>query len=922
MEKEARKLYKKTREVVSKAKRTYVCKPLKDVIKEYRECKTIEEERALVKKECAHIRDLFREGDTAFRRRNVQKLVFFHMNGYPTDFGQIECLKLAASHKFSDKRVGYLGLTILLDENTEILMLITNALKMDLNEKDPAIVGLALSVLGDVSSAEMLRDLEPDIALLMDQSNDYIVKKSTLVASRIVRKVPDLSDVFAAKIPSLLASGHTPSVYHSACLLLISVCETDASVMTPESFQSCVDLLCQMLIHTCEKSHNHEVDVGKIPNPFLQIAGIHALRVVGQHYSTESALSAVLQAAKHLSDEISVVSASVLMECVKTIRELPCASAQDIRFALEILEKCMNHKDNTIKYAALQELRLFVPLDPSGVEKHREIILECLHHNDVSIRTRGMDLLCSMATSDSVARYIDELVSYLIRSGSEHQQKIVLRICYLVEKYLSSMESRMRVYIRVLCEADVQVPERVLANFLALLSNSSACQKLAVQTLFEYLSSNAPPERIHLRKPRFVRTSIYVIGEYGADYAASSSSVGCVELIQSINKYLQTYRNDDSLINEQFSESGKLKLSEYVSVRLAALLSIMKIVSRSSGEQQQSLLLAREIFGQFRNHAELETQQRACEFIVLLASDWSTVRKHVLESMPRLDYETRRHKIIQEVQLDLDRGNGKNRKSSASVLSSHAVTIGNTGLLLSLLDDDEDDVAVGQSAQQQHAPQLMDSFSGKNDANFDLLTLGDSLNESEQNRAEPKQAMKSVDPLDDLLGTSSNLLALPPNAESASYSSRPKPQHDAAGALDLLDLFGAPAQPQSPVSEAYSAQILNENQVQILLTAKRQNETNSESSTQTLECTATLSNLNFNQSINRFVLQVSVPRYIKLQLYSASSSGIAMGSTAHQKFTLTNTLSNEKPFQFRFRLEFERNNEPFKSEGFVKDIKC
>ena len=45
----------------------------------------------------------------------------------------MECLKLIASTKFAEKRVGYLGLTQLLDENTEVLMLVTNSVKNDLN---------------------------------------------------------------------------------------------------------------------------------------------------------------------------------------------------------------------------------------------------------------------------------------------------------------------------------------------------------------------------------------------------------------------------------------------------------------------------------------------------------------------------------------------------------------------------------------------------------------------------------------------------------------------------------------------------------------------------------------------------------------------------------------------------------------------
>lgn len=52
------------------------------------------------------------------------------------------------------QRMGYLGLMILLDERTEVLMLVTNSLKMDLNNgKNLYIVGLALAALGNICSA-------------------------------------------------------------------------------------------------------------------------------------------------------------------------------------------------------------------------------------------------------------------------------------------------------------------------------------------------------------------------------------------------------------------------------------------------------------------------------------------------------------------------------------------------------------------------------------------------------------------------------------------------------------------------------------------------------------------------------------------------------------------------------------------------
>lgn len=59
----------------------------------------------------------------------MAKLLYLFTLGERTHFGQIECLKLLASHRFADKRLGYLGTMLLLDENQEVLTLVTNSLK-------------------------------------------------------------------------------------------------------------------------------------------------------------------------------------------------------------------------------------------------------------------------------------------------------------------------------------------------------------------------------------------------------------------------------------------------------------------------------------------------------------------------------------------------------------------------------------------------------------------------------------------------------------------------------------------------------------------------------------------------------------------------------------------------------------------------
>lgn len=90
---------------------------------------TVADERTLIQQESAAIRASFREEDSYARHHNIAKLLYIHMLGSPAHFGQIECLKLVASPRFTDKRLGYLGIMLLLDENQEVLTLVTNSLK-------------------------------------------------------------------------------------------------------------------------------------------------------------------------------------------------------------------------------------------------------------------------------------------------------------------------------------------------------------------------------------------------------------------------------------------------------------------------------------------------------------------------------------------------------------------------------------------------------------------------------------------------------------------------------------------------------------------------------------------------------------------------------------------------------------------------
>lgn len=119
------------------------------------------------------------------------------MLGYPTHFGQVECIKLVASSNFTEKRIGYLGLSQLMDESTDILMMVTNQIKKDLNEKSNYVIALGLTAIAEISTDHMCRELYPEVKRLMKTAtSSYIKQKAVLAAIRTVKNIPDVIEDF------------------------------------------------------------------------------------------------------------------------------------------------------------------------------------------------------------------------------------------------------------------------------------------------------------------------------------------------------------------------------------------------------------------------------------------------------------------------------------------------------------------------------------------------------------------------------------------------------------------------------------------------------------------------------------------------------------------------------------------------------
>ncbi|KAI1394680.1 Adaptor protein complex AP-1 gamma subunit [Hypoxylon fuscum] len=590
---------------------------LKQFIRNVRAAKTIADERAVIQKESAAIRASFREesGDHNVRRNNVAKLLYLFTLGERTHFGQIECIKLLASPRFADKRLGHLATSLLLDENQEVLTLVTNSLKNDLGHSNQYVVGLALCTLGNIASIEMSRDLFPEIETLVSTANPYIRRKAALCAMRICRKVPDLQEHFVEKASQLL-SDRNHGVLLCGLTLVTSMCEAEEEEGGDEGiidkFKQFVPVLVRTLKGLATSGYAPEHDVTGITDPFLQVKILRLLRVLvrGDAEGTEQINDILAQVATN-TDSSKNVGNSILYEAVRTILDIEADSGLRV-LGVNILGKFLSNRDNNIRYVALNTLIKVVAIEPNAVQRHRNTILECLRDPDISIRRRALDLSFTLINESNVRVLIRELLAFLEVADNEFKPSMTSQIGIAADRYSPNKRWHIDTMLRVLMLAGNYVKEPIMASFVRLVATTPELQTYAVQKLYANLKKDITQESL-------TQAGAWCIGEYG-DSLLGGGQYEEEELVQEVKEH-EIIDVFTTILNSSYATQVA---TEYI---VTALVKLSTRLSDTSQVERIKRLLA-----MYQTSLDVEVQQRAVEYGNLFSFD--QIRLGVLEKMP------------------------------------------------------------------------------------------------------------------------------------------------------------------------------------------------------------------------------------------------------------------------------------------------
>ena len=456
---------------------------LREFIKRIRACKTLDEERSLCNKESAEIRNLKKETAQKLAVRSMTKCMAMSLLGYQTEFIHMTCISLLASQNFTQKRLAYLGICMLLDEKSDILLLSSNIIKKDLSSNNKYIVAAALTTIGEIGTPDMCRDTCPEIIKCLNSTNPYIKKKAALALSKVVRSCPELIETVEQNLGTIFEDKNH-GVLLSGLALVEQVFKAEPKII--KKYKKYLVPMIKYLKNLISTSYAPEYDVNGITDPFLQVRILEILGYFGRASSKENEeLEALLNSIPSNTDTTRKNTGnSVLYELVRCI--FSYESSKSLKgLGGSILGQFLANKDNNYKYLALNTLNDIAKIDIDTVQKHKNVILEFLKDPDIAIKRRSLDLTYLIVNTENIRQIVTETLDFInSTSNVEFKLELTSKIFYSLEKYSPSLKWEIDVLLKMLCLCEDSINEEIIWKIINLILNTKELQQYAMFRYF------------------------------------------------------------------------------------------------------------------------------------------------------------------------------------------------------------------------------------------------------------------------------------------------------------------------------------------------------------------------------------------------------------------------------------------------------
>ena len=585
---------------------------IRQLIKRVRACRTAEEERSVINKESAEIRNLSKDPNAPHKARNLCKAIYMQMMGYQTSFMQLSCINLLASPDYTEKRIAYSALSLVIDSTSQVLLLATSTIKKDLQNKDnPEIQAMALNAVGDVCTPDMCREISMEVSNIIQNAEDSNVKKKAACAAVIIIKnCPEMMDSYIDKIP-LLLEDRTHSVCLSGIYLVLEMINKNPSIV--DKIKKYHSMFVKYEKSLLSVSYSPEFDVNGITDPFLQAKILEILQYTAKDdKDLIDELADLFVSVQSITESSKQTGYALQYEIIKDINNLNASSGMK-NLSNNILGKFLSSNDYNLKYIALNTLKDVARKDLASVQKHRSVILEFLKDNDISLQKRALDLIYLIINKNNLKNITKECLIFLPKAEDEIKYELTKKLQDSIVKYSLSYKWEIDSLIKMVINSKGKLYEDVLSQIIIAI--------LKVKELYVYSAHKvflALKVKKNENNPSLAKLCIYIIGEL-CTYLTNNTTLNCKNETISVTE-------DDILnllkdVGLKHNSLGNETVIEYLLNAFVKM--IIKFKDKKSVIESMIKFYKRSFFA--------EVQSRALEYLQFYKSEKENMKAKMVE---------------------------------------------------------------------------------------------------------------------------------------------------------------------------------------------------------------------------------------------------------------------------------------------------
>ncbi|KAI1904057.1 hypothetical protein AGOR_G00001760 [Albula goreensis] len=497
---------------------------LGNLIRSVTELTSKHEEEKLIKKELTALKEQISSPNTTLRqmREIMVRAIYCEMLGYEASFSYIHAIKLAQQGSGLEKRVGYLAVSLFLNESHDLLLLLVNTVLKDLQSTNLIEVCMALTVVSQVFPKDMIPAVLPLVEDKLTHSKEIIRRKAVLALYKFYLIAPN-------------------QVQHIHDKFRKALCDKDPGVMTaslhiyfqmikenPDSFKELTGSLVAILKQVVGGRLPVEFNYHSVPAPWLQIHLLRMLALLGKEdQSTSEMMYEVLDESLRRAEINHNITYAILYECVKTVYTIHPKS-ELLEKAAKCIGKFVLSPKINLKYLGLKALTYVIQQDPTLALQHQMTIIECLDHPDPIIKRETLELLYRITNGQNVSVIVQKMLDFLRQSKDEHTTiDLVGKVAELAEKYAPDNGWFIQTMNTVFSLGGDEMQPEVPNNFLRLLAegfdSADEDMQLKLYAVDSYLSL-LQTDTSHLPQ-RFLQVISWVLGEFSFLKAGLEPSV-------------------------------------------------------------------------------------------------------------------------------------------------------------------------------------------------------------------------------------------------------------------------------------------------------------------------------------------------------------------------------------------------------------